>query len=180
MNLKSYIPFYKRNLSLAFPVMITQAGQMIVQFADNIMVGHLGTSQFAGVGFANMVFTVGFVFCTCFTQGMIPHIGQSYGKGEHKKVAEFFANGIALDAMICGLVMALMFGIMPLMDHMGQDPQILGYAKEYYRIMVWSMAPCIMFYVIRALTEGVGNTSYTMFITIICNILNIFLNWVLI
>ena len=180
MNLKSYIPFYKRNLSLAFPVMITQAGQMIVQFADNIMVGHLGTSQFAGVGFANMVFTVGFVFCTCFTQGMIPHIGQSYGKGEHKKVAEFFANGIALDAMICGLVMALMFGIMPLMDHMGQDPQILGYAKEYYRIMVWSMAPCIMFYVIRALTEGVGNTSYTMFITIVCNILNIFLNWVLI
>ena len=46
--------------------------------------------------------------------------------------------------------------------------------------MVWSMAPCIMFYVIRALTEGVGNTSYTMFITIVCNILNIFLNWVLI
>lgn len=180
MNLKSYIPFYRRNLSLAFPVMITQAGQMIVQFADNIMVGHLGTSQFAGVGFANMVFTVGFVFCTCFTQGMIPHIGQSYGKGEHRNVARFFTNGLLLDTLACGCIMALMFSIMPLMDHMGQDPQILGYAKEYYGIMVWSMAPCILFYVIRALTEGVGNTKYTMYITIFCNILNIFLNWVLI
>lgn len=180
MNLKSYIPFYKRNLSLAIPVMITQAGQMIVQFADNIMVGHLGTSQFAGVGFANMVFTVGFVFCTCFTQGMIPHIGQSYGKSEHRTVAGFFTNGLLLDTIVCCAVMAIMFGIIPLMDHMGQDPQILGYAKEYYRIMVWSLAPCIMFYVIRALTEGVGNTSYTMYITISCNILNIFLNWVLI
>ena len=120
MNLKSYIPFYKRNLSLAFPVMITQAGQMIVQFADNIMVGHLGTSQFAGVGFANMVFTVGFVFCTCFTQGMIPHIGQSYGKGEHKKVAEFFANGIAFDAIYTG--------------YLGNTRQI-AYIKEIFATM---------------------------------------------
>ena len=180
MNIKSYIPFYKRNLSLAIPVMITQAGQMIVQFADNIMVGRLGTSQFAGVGFANMVFIVGFVFCTCFTQGMIPHIGQNFGKGEHKKVASYFTNGIALDGAMTAAIMMIMFAIMPLLGHMGQDPQILGYAKEYYRIMVWSMFPCIMFYSIRALTEGVGNTKYTMYITVICNLLNIFLNWVLI
>ena len=180
MNLKSYIPFYKRNLSLAFPVMITQAGQMIVQFADNIMVGKLGTSQFAGVGFAGMVFIIGFVFCTCFTQGNIPHIGQSFGRGEHRKVARYFTNGLVLDLVVCAAVMGIMFAIMPLMDHMGQDPKILGYAREYYRIMVYSMAPCIVFYVIRALTEGVGNTKYTMYITLVCNILNIFLNWVLI
>ena len=180
MNLKSYIPFYKRNLSLAFPVMITQAGQMIVQFADNIMVGKLGTSQFAGVGFANMVFMVGFVFCSCFTQGTIPFIGQNYGKGEHKKVASYFSNALFLDSVVCVTVMAIMWGIIPLMDHMGQDPQILGYAKEYFRIMIFSMAPFVLFYVIRALTEGVGNTKYTMYITIICNAINIFLNWVLI
>ncbi len=180
MNIKSYIPFYKRNLSLAFPVMITQAGQMMVQFADNIMVGHLGTSQFAGVGFANMVFIVGFVFCTCFTQGMIPFIGQNFGSGNHRKVGEYFTNGMVLDAAVSILMMLLMFAIMPLMEHMGQDPQILGYAKDYYRLMVWSMFPCIMFYAIRALTEGVGNTKYTMYITITCNILNILLNWLLI
>ncbi|MBO5920500.1 MAG: MATE family efflux transporter [Bacteroidales bacterium] len=180
MNIKSYIPFYKRNLSLAIPVMITQAGQMIVQFADNIMVGQLGTSQFAGVGFANALFSMGLVFCTCFTQGLIPFIGQSYGRGEHGKVSEYFTNGILLNALMCISVMAIMMAAVPLMDHMGQDPRILGYAREYYRIMVWSLAPFIIFYVLRALTEGVGNTKYTMYITVFCNILNIFLNWVLI
>jgi len=180
MNLKSYIPFYKRNLSLAFPVMITQAGQMVVQFADNIMVGQLGTSQFAGVGFANMVFMIGFVFCTCFTQGVIPFIGQNFGRGNHKEVSSYFTNALLLDAIMCIIVMSIMFGIIPLMDYMGQDPQILGYAKEYYRIMVYSIAPFVLFYVIRGLTEGVGNTKYTMYITVTCNILNIFLNWVLI
>lgn len=180
MNLKSYIPFYKRNLSLAFPVMITQAGQMIVQFADNIMVGHLGTSQFAGVGFANALFAMGLVFCTCFTQGVIPFIGQNYGRGEHKKVAQYFTNGLLLDVIMCLVLMGIMLACVPLMDHMGQDPQILGYAKDYYKIMVYSLAPFVLFYVIRALTEGVGNTKYTMYITVFCNALNIFLNWVLI
>lgn len=180
MNLKSYIPFYRRNLSLAFPVMITQAGQMIVQFADNIMVGQLGTSQFAGVGFANALFAIGLVFCSCFTQGIIPYIGQNYGKGEHKKVSEYFTNGLVLDTIMCIAVMAVMLGIVPLMDYMGQDPQILVYAKEYYTLMVYSLAPFVLFYVIRALTEGVGNTKYTMYITVFCNVLNIFLNWVLI
>ena len=180
MNIKSYIPFYRRNLSLAFPVMITQAGQMVVQFADNIMVGQLGTSQFAGVGFANALFAMGLVFCTCFTQGMIPYVGQNFGRGEHKKVSEYFTNGLVLDTIMCIAVMAIMFAVVPLMDHMGQDPKILVYAREYYPIMVWSLAPFVLFYVIRALTEGVGNTKYTMYITVICNILNIFLNWVLI
>ena len=180
MNIKSYIPFYKRNLSLAFPVMITQAGQMVVQFADNIMVGQLGTSQFAGVGFANALFTIGLVFCTCFTQGIIPYVGQNFGRGEHKKVSEYFTNGLLLNAIMCIVVMSIMFSVVPLMNHMGQDPRILVYAKEYYPIMVWSLAPFVMFYVIRALTEGVGNTKYTMYITVICNVLNIFLNWVLI
>ena len=180
MNIKSYIPFYKRNLSLAIPVMITQAGQMVVQFADNIMVGQLGTSQFAGVGFANALFSMGLVFCTCFTQGLIPFIGQSYGRGEHGKVSEYFTNGILLNALMCIAVMAIMMAAVPLMDHMGQDPRILGYAREYYKIMVWSLAPFIIFYVLRALTEGVGNTKYTMYITVFCNVLNIFLNWVLI
>ena len=180
MNIKSYIPFYRRNLSLAFPVMITQAGQMVVQFADNIMVGHLGTSQFAGVGFANALFAMGMVFCTCFTQGIIPYIGQNYGRGEHRKVSEYFCNGLLLDILMCVAVMAIMFGVVPFMDRMGQDPQILVYAKEYYRIMVYSLAPFVLFYVIRALTEGVGNTKYTMYITVFCNALNIFINWVLI
>ena len=180
MNLKSYIPFYKRNLSLAFPVMITQAGQMVVQFADNIMVGHLGTSQFAGVGFANAIFAMGLVFCTCFTQGVIPYIGQNYGRGEHKKVAQYFTNGLVLDIIMCTVLMGIMLAVIPFMGHMGQDPQILGYAKEYYEIMVYSLAPFVLFYVIRALTEGVGNTKYTMYITVFCNVLNIFLNWLLI
>ena len=62
MNLLEYIPFYKRNLKIAIPVMLTHAGQITVQLADNIMVGHLGTAEFAGVTFANSIIVLGIVF----------------------------------------------------------------------------------------------------------------------
>lgn len=180
MFFKNYIPFYKRNLNLAVPVMITQAGQMIVQFADNIMVGHLGTVEFAGVAFANSIFTIGMVFCIGFTQGLTPYAGQSYGKGLHREVARYFQNSFIMDIFLCVLVVGIMLSVIPFMEHMGQDPEILEYARSYYRILVLSLIPFILFFAIRNFSEGIGITKYAMYITIGSNLVNIFFNWVLI
>lgn len=176
----SYLPFYKRNLVLAGPVMVAQAGQMLVQFADNIMVGKLGTAQFAGVAFANSIFLIGMVFCTCFTQGLIAYAGQSYGKKEYRQVANYFFNSITLDFIMGLIVMFLLFTILPLMQFMGQDPDIIEYAKDYYIIMVISILPFVIFFGIRNFSESIGITKYAMYITIISNLINILLNWVLI
>ena len=179
-SFKEYIPFYKRNINLAVPVMITQAGQMIVQMADNVMVGHLGTAQFAGVSFANTIFVIGMAFCICFTQGLIPHAGRNYGSGNHKGVTQYFQNSILLNIFLGICVMAIMAALIPFMKYMGQDPDILGYTKSYYKIMIFSMLPFILFFTIRNFSEGIGITKYAMYITLSANILNIVLNWILI
>ena len=106
--IRDYIPFYKRNIRLAVPVMITQAGQVFVQMVDNVMIGHLGTAQFAGASFANSIFLIGMVFCTCFTQGLTPFVGQCYGKGEHHKVTEYFKSSFVLDIAVSLVVVALL------------------------------------------------------------------------
>lgn len=180
INIKEYIPFYKRNIYLAVPVMITQAGQMVVQMTDNIMVGHLGTTQFAGVSFANTIFVIGMVLCIGFTQGLTPYAGQSYGQGNYKEVTRYFQNAFILDIIVCIGIMIIMSSIIPIMDHMGQDPDILVYSKSYYRITMFSLIPFIMFFAIRNFSEGIGITKYAMYITISSDVLNIFLNWILI
>lgn len=180
LSLRDYIPFYKRNITLAVPVMITQAGQMVVQMADNIMVGHLGTAQFAGVSFANTIFAIGMVFCICFTQGLIPLAGQNFGKGDHKEVTKYFQNAFFLNMLLCAVMATVMFCVIPFMDYMGQDPDILVHAKSYYRIMVLSIIPFILFFSIRNFSEGIGITKYAMYITLSANLLNILLNWILI
>lgn len=179
-SFKEYLPFYKRNLVLAAPVMVAQAGQVTVQFADNIMVGHLGTTQFAGVAFANTIFLIGMVFAICFTQGLTPYAGQNYGKGEYGNVAKYFFNSFVLDFIMVLVVMVLLFSTIPFMYNMGQDEEIVEYAITYLNINTVSLLPGVLFFAIRNFSEGIGITKYAMYITIAANAINIFLNWVLI
>ena len=72
--------------------MITQAGQVVVQLADNIMVGHVGTAQLAGVSFANAIFLIGFITLLGFSQGLTPLVGESYAKGDHKKASHLLQS----------------------------------------------------------------------------------------
>ena len=74
----------------------------------------------------------------------------------------------------------LMYAVMFFMPYMGQDPTILPYSYSYYKILVISILPFILFFSIRNFSEGIGITKYAMYITIFSNLLNIFLNWVLI
>ena len=136
MTLREYVPFYKRNLKVAFPVMITQAGQVLVQLADNIMVGHLGAAQLAGVSFANAIIMIGLVFAIGFAQGVTPVVGQHFGKGDGRAVAVALSNSAALNAIMAVVLTGIMLTVGTFMDRMGQDPEVLRYARQYYFIIV--------------------------------------------
>lgn len=131
MNLKEYIPYYKTNLRLAIPVMLTQAGQITVNLADNIMVGHLGATELASVSFSNSIIILGMVFGIGFTQGVTPHVGQSYGRGDHRSVAELLKNSLVLNLAVSLLITLIMALTGLMMDHMGQTEQVVSMGKEY-------------------------------------------------
>ncbi|MBS7289644.1 MAG: MATE family efflux transporter [Bacteroidales bacterium] len=179
-SLKTYLPFYKRNLKVALPVMITQAGQVVVQLADNIMVGHVGTAELAGVSFANAIFLIGFITLIGFSQGLTPLVGESFAKGEHKKASHLLRNSLMLNLCTYSAIGLLLMAIGFFMPHMGQDPQVIPFAQPYYFITVASLIPTSLFFTSRFFAEGIGDTRHAMWITVTSNLLNIFLNWVLI
>ena len=84
MNFSDYIPFYKRNLHLAFPIVLSQIGQVMVSLIDNMMVGHVGTTELAAASFANSVFMIGMVFGMGITFGSTPLVGKAFGDNDFK------------------------------------------------------------------------------------------------
>lgn len=165
---------------MALPVMVTQAGQVLVQLADNIMVGHLGAAELAGVSFANAIIMIGLVFAIGFAQGVTPVVGQHFGKGDGKAVAVALSNSAVLNTIMAVVLTTVMLLVGVFMDRMGQDPEVLVHARDYYFIIVAGFIPMIAFFNVRFFSEGIGNTRNEMWITIWTNLLNIFLNWVLI
>lgn len=180
MFIKEYIPYYKRNLKVALPVMLTQAGQITVNLADNIMVGHLGTAELAGVSFANSIFILGMVFGIGFTQGLTPHVGQSFGRDNHARVGALLENSLTLNFIASILLTLLMYGMSFFMGSMGQTEDVVIQARLYYNTMLFSLLPFLMFFGLRQFSEGIGITKYAMYITLVANALNITLNWALI
>ncbi|MDP3452037.1 MAG: MATE family efflux transporter [Bacteroidales bacterium] len=180
MNFKEYIPFYKRNIKMAIPVMLTQAGQVTVHLADNIMVGQLGTAELASVSFANSILILGMVFGIGFTQGLTPHIGQNFGRGDHSQVAALLKNSLFLNLAVSLLLTFAMVTAGKFMGFMGQTEQVVSLGRDYYNTMIFSMVPFLLFFGLRQFSEGIGITRYAMYITLFCNFLNVLLNWILI
>ena len=92
--LRSYVQIfdiqeqYKANLKLALPVVLTQLGQVLVQFADNLMVGRYGGSDplpLAAVSFGSSVFFIFFIAAVGITFGLTPLIGELYAQGDRKR-----------------------------------------------------------------------------------------------
>ena len=81
-SFRAYYPYYKRNLKLAFPVMLTQFGAALVGLADSIMVGHYGTTDLAAVSFSNALFFTVMVFAMGALMGITPLVGNVHGRLE--------------------------------------------------------------------------------------------------
>lgn len=172
--------YYSRVLALAFPVILSQAGQIFVQLVDNAMVGRLGAVPLAGVSFANSVFFMLFVLGMGMTFGLTPLVGEMYSTSNHRKSASYLQNSILFYGLLGIGIFLLAMAVRPLMDHMGQTPQVVEQALPYYTYVAVSVIPFMVFAAFKQFLEGIGNTKVAMAIIITSNVINIFFNWLLI
>ena len=180
MSIKTYFPFYKRNLAIAVPVMMSQIGQVIVQMADTMMVGRLGADELASVSFAGAIFSIGLLFFLGCAMGLTPLVGKSVSNGKHRESSGLFQNSFLFNLVFGLTVAAVLFIISFFMKHMGQTPRVVELGVPYFRIMLVSLIPLLFFTTFKQFLEGLGSTKQAMIITITANALNIGLNYILI
>lgn len=180
MKFQNYIPFYKRNLTLALPIVLSQIGQVTVSLADNMMVGHVGTTELAAASFANSVFMIGMVFGMGVTMGLTPLVGKAYGRNEIHQAIVWLKNGISAHVVMAVALTLVMFGIYFFLPYMGQSKNVLALARPYYLMLCSSYLPFMLFFTIKQFFEGIGNTKMAMQITLTANLINILVNYLFI
>lgn len=181
-DFNSYRPHYIKNIRIALPIMLSQLGNAIVMFTDNIMVGRVGdgTNELAAVSFGNALFIVGFVLVQGVGFGATPLIGEYYSAGKHRKATELFANSIIVNIAAFLVFGFLMWQVHHLMPYMGQDEAVWKLATPYYLALVVSLFPYTIFLAFKQYLEGMGNTRYAMNITLMCCFVNVLFNYLLI
>lgn len=177
---REYLPYYKRNLRLAFPVMMTQLGSALVGFFDSVMVGHYGTTELAAVSFSNSIYLMVMVFTMGIVMGITPLVGTAFVKKQDTEIANLLHNGLIFTTIITTIACLLLFALVPLLGHMGQDAAVVAAAKPYFITIAVSLFPFIFFQFFKQFFEGLGNTIIAMCIMLGTNVLNIILNYLLI
>ncbi|MBY0244920.1 MAG: MATE family efflux transporter [Sphingobacteriaceae bacterium] len=172
-----YKPFYQQNLALAVPIMISQLGHTAVQLADSAIVGHFtDTTQLAAVSLVNSLFILVLVVGIGISYGLTPLIAQENGRKNYAECGKLLSSSLIVNlGMGLFLFLALHFGILNLIDHIGQSPEVVKYAKPYLSYLSISVIPLMIFLTFKQFAEGLGFTKQAMVITILGNIINIIL-----
>lgn len=172
--------YYKHNIRIAFPIMLSLAGQAVVQMADNIMVGRLGAPELAAVSLAGAIIMNTMVIGMGIATSLTPLAGQAFAVNDYRKTSIFFQNSLILNSVIALGLGAFLFALMPYISLMGQPEEVVSLGKGYYIYTSLSVIPFVIFMSFKQFMEGIGNTKVAMVITITCNVMNIILNYLFI
>lgn len=178
--LRAYFPYYKRLMALAIPVVLTQAGQMLVHLIDNAMVGRVGTTELAAASFANSVFMLMMVLGMGLIFGITPILGQAIGAKNDELAATIMKNGSVVASIVTLILFVLSWSITWVMPYLGQNQEVLELAIPYYRTLSLSLLPFLGFILLKQIGEGLGNTFIAMVATITANLVNIIFNYLFI
>lgn len=170
----------KTTFLLAYPVMLTQLGQVSVGIADSMMVGRIGALPLAASSLANSIFFVVMMFGIGISMGLTPLVSMASGKGKLKRISRLFSHSLWINAstglLLTGLILAFSQGLQIL----DQPAAVTELAKPYLLIITASLVPLMLFQTFKQLAEGLSQTKQAMVITIFSNLVNVFLNYVLI
>ncbi len=180
MNISQYKEQYKKTLKLAAPVMLSYMGISAVQLFDNAMVGRLGALPLAAVSFGGTVFFLFFILATGISMALTPLVGEQYAQGHYRAAGAYFQNSLLLYTVIGLVGFALQWSTIPLLYHLGQPTEVVDMCIPYYKYLVWSTIPYMIFCSGERFLEGIGNTTTNMVIITTSNLVNIFCNWLLI
>ena len=180
MVLSQYTKEFKYNWKLAAPVMLGMLGHTFVSFVDNIMVGQLGTAELAAVSLGNSFMFIAMSIGIGFSTAITPLIAESDAAKNFIDGKSAFKHGLFSCTILGVLLFLTVFLAKPLMYLMKQPDEVVQLAIPYLDLVAFSLIPLIIFQAFKQFSDGLSMTRYPMYATILANILNIILNYLLI
>ncbi len=160
--------------------MFGMLGHTFVSFVDNIMVGQLGTAELAAVSLGNSFMFIGMALGIGFSTAITPLVAEADAEQNFIKGKSSFKHGLFLCIILGIALFLLVFFSKPLMYLMKQPTEVVELAMPYLDLVALSLIPLIVFQAFKQFSDGLSMTRYPMYATIIANIANVILNYLLI
>ena len=180
MRLTAYTKEFRTNVQLAYPVMLGQLGHVLVGLADNIMVGQLGAAPLAAVSLGNTLVFIALSLGIGFSFAITPLIAEADGAGNIEQGKSYFHHGIIMCSINGIFLFLLLLLAKPVLYYLDQPPEVVDLAIPYLNIVAFSMIPLMIFQAYKQFADGLSQTKYAMYATLLANVVNVLFNYLLI
>ena len=172
---------YKEINKLAFPAIVAGVSEPLMALADTAIIGHLGTTELAGVGVGASLFLL-LVWLLAQTKSAISAIvSRYYGMGKTNELGAFVVQSLFFNIIIGILTIAVTLCFVNyLFSFYNATGELLEVAKSYYRIRVFGLPLALATYGLFGVFRGLQNTSWAMMISISGGTINVLLDFILV
>jgi MATE family multidrug resistance protein len=160
--------------------MLGQLGHVLVGLVDNLMIGQLGPAPLAAVSLGNSMVFIALSLGIGFSFAITPLIAEADGAGDIQKGRSYFHHGAILCTINGILLFIALLIAKPVLYYLDQPPEVVELAIPYLNIVAFSMIPLMIFQAFKQFADGLSQTKYAMYATLIANVVNVVFNYLLI
>ncbi len=166
---------------LAWPNIISNVSVPLLSSVDTALMGYLSMEHLGAVGLGAMIFNFfywNFGFLRMGTTGMT---AQAFGSRDHLGISTVFYRALLVSSAIAILIISLQGLIVHVgVDWMNAPTGQISLVTTYVLTRIWAAPATLGLYVLMGWLFGMQNARAPMYVTIIINIVNIVLSYILI
>ena len=166
---------------LAWPTMLEEALQCIVTYADTAQVGVMGANASAAIGLTTTVTWMTFYPLYAAGMSVTSAISIALGAKDTQRAKKAASQAVLLVLVLGLALMILTLSVSPVLPRwLGGAQEIRRDATVYFALICTPMLFRAASIIMGAALRATGNTKTPMFISTLMNVINIFLNFLLI
>lgn len=166
---------------LAAPTFATLVSEPALLMADSAVIGHVGTTELAGLGIATNLIGILTGLSIFLAYGTTGTVARRLGAGDRRAALAGGIDGMMLAVLLgAALCLLLQAGLPLVIGWYGAGPAIADAAGTYLRIVLCCLPSMLLILASTGVLRGLQDTRTPFVVAISCNVINIGLNVVLV